>query len=136
MEPRPSSATISYLPRRLPQRVSMACKRGDSGMLNARIGAESSIANRPYYTGNVRWSTRDSPRMNERENKEIERVRAGLCATCAYMTRVHSDRGSLFYRCERSVTDPAYPKYPRLPVMECAGWVRKAPQNGTTAERK
>jgi hypothetical protein len=24
--------------------------------------------------------------------------------------------------CERSKTDPAYPKYPRLPVRECLGY--------------
>jgi hypothetical protein len=28
--------------------------------------------------------------------------------------------------CERSKTDPRYPKYPRLPVKECAGWERRA----------
>jgi hypothetical protein len=26
--------------------------------------------------------------------------------------------------CERSKTDERYPKYPRLPVVECAGWER------------
>jgi hypothetical protein len=25
--------------------------------------------------------------------------------------------------CERSKTDPRYPKYPRLPVKRCAGYV-------------
>jgi hypothetical protein len=25
--------------------------------------------------------------------------------------------------CERSKTDPSYPKYPRLPVEECRGYV-------------
>lgn len=24
--------------------------------------------------------------------------------------------------CERSKSDPAYPKYPRLPVLECPGY--------------
>jgi hypothetical protein len=37
---------------------------------------------------------------------------------------MRSDRGSVFYLCERSLTDPAYPKYPRLPVLECAGYDR------------
>ncbi len=27
--------------------------------------------------------------------------------------------------CGRAKTDPAFPKYPRLPVMECAGWERR-----------
>ena len=25
--------------------------------------------------------------------------------------------------CERSFTDASYPKYPRLPVLQCAGYV-------------
>jgi hypothetical protein len=33
-----------------------------------------------------------------------------------------SDRGATFYKCERAATDPAFPKYPRLPVLECAGY--------------
>ena len=27
--------------------------------------------------------------------------------------------------CERSKTDDRYPKYPRLPVVECRGWERR-----------
>jgi hypothetical protein len=46
----------------------------------------------------------------------------GLCATCVNMRRVTSDRGSVFYRCELSRVDARYPKYPRLPVIECAGY--------------
>jgi hypothetical protein len=30
--------------------------------------------------------------------------------------------------CERSKTDPAYPKYPRLPVLECAGFEPRKPE--------
>ena len=41
------------------------------------------------------------------------------------MRRVESDRGSIFYLCERFFTDPAYPKYPRLPVLECRGYEQK-----------
>ncbi len=29
--------------------------------------------------------------------------------------------------CERSKSDPAYPKYPRVPVLECTGYEGKAP---------
>jgi hypothetical protein len=47
---------------------------------------------------------------------------AGLCATCAYRREVANTRGSVFSLCERSRTDPAYPKYPRLPVRQCAGY--------------
>ena len=34
---------------------------------------------------------------------------------------IRNTRGSSFSLCERSRTDPAYPRYPRLPVLECAG---------------
>jgi hypothetical protein len=47
---------------------------------------------------------------------------AGLCARCRYSRRIESERGSVFIMCERSRTDPAFPKYPRLPVQQCAGY--------------
>ena len=52
----------------------------------------------------------------------IEPGCAGLCTNCRHARRVQSDRGSVFYLCERSLTDPAYAKYPRLPVLRCAGY--------------
>ena len=48
----------------------------------------------------------------------------GLCATCAWARRVVSARESVFWRCGRSETDPRFPKYPRLPVLACAGYER------------
>ncbi len=48
--------------------------------------------------------------------------RAGLCATCVNMRRVESDRGSMFYGCALADTDPRFPKYPRLPVLQCDGY--------------
>jgi hypothetical protein len=36
--------------------------------------------------------------------------------------RMVSDRGSVFLACERARTDPQFPKYPRLPVLDCAGY--------------
>jgi len=38
------------------------------------------------------------------------------------MRTVESARGSTFYFCERSKTDPSFPKYPRLPVLRCSGY--------------
>lgn len=52
---------------------------------------------------------------------------AGLCASCAHAVIMRSDRGSIFYRCERAKTDPRYPKYPRLPVLHCPGWEMTPP---------
>ena len=45
----------------------------------------------------------------------------GLCATCAHRREVTSGKGSVFVLCERSKTDPSFPRYPRLPVLACRG---------------
>jgi hypothetical protein len=34
-----------------------------------------------------------------------------------------SARGSTFWRCALSARDPRFPKYPRLPVVRCVGFV-------------
>jgi hypothetical protein len=47
---------------------------------------------------------------------------AGLCSNCVHAQTIRSDRGSTFLRCGLSDTDPRFPKYPRLPVIECSGW--------------
>ena len=47
---------------------------------------------------------------------------AGLCATCQHQQIVRNTRGSSFSLCRRSKTEPEYPRYPRLPVVECRGW--------------
>jgi hypothetical protein len=49
-------------------------------------------------------------------------VNPGLCATCRWSRRVVSARTSVFWRCARSEVDPRFPKYPRLPVLACAGY--------------
>jgi hypothetical protein len=49
-------------------------------------------------------------------------VDAGLCDSCRHQKIVKSGRGSVFSMCLRSKTDDRYPKYPRLPVRECAGY--------------
>jgi hypothetical protein len=51
-------------------------------------------------------------------------MRAGLCDSCKHQKIVRNTRGSAFSMCERSKTDPSFPKYPRLPVVECRGYVR------------
>ena len=47
---------------------------------------------------------------------------AGLCTTCQHQQIVPNTRGSTFSLCRRSKTEPEYPRYPRLPVVECRGW--------------
>jgi len=46
----------------------------------------------------------------------------GLCATCKHQQIVRNTRGSSFSLCGRSREDPAYPRYPRLPVLACPGY--------------
>ncbi|MGN6258656.1 MAG: hypothetical protein ACTHN3_13055 [Solirubrobacterales bacterium] len=47
---------------------------------------------------------------------------AGLCDRCRHQRLVPNTRGSVFSLCERSRTDPAFPRYPRLPVSSCPGF--------------
>jgi hypothetical protein len=46
----------------------------------------------------------------------------GLCAACLHAQKIVSERGSEFWLCRRGLTDPAFPKYPRLPVTRCSGF--------------
>lgn len=49
--------------------------------------------------------------------------RAGLCAACRHARAIVSAKGSEFWLCERSKTEPArFAKYPRLPVLRCEGF--------------
>lgn len=47
----------------------------------------------------------------------------GLCATCRHARILHS-RTSTFLRCAMAEVDPAFPRYPRLPVLTCRGYER------------
>jgi hypothetical protein len=60
------------------------------------------------------------------DEQQAETARAGLCATCAHAAVIVSDRGSRFYRCERSKTDPRFRRYPPLPVTVCIGYDERA----------
>ncbi len=55
-----------------------------------------------------------------------DRPGAGLCDSCAFQRVVPNTRGSVFSLCNRSREDPAYPRYPRLPVLDCPGYERRA----------
>jgi hypothetical protein len=54
---------------------------------------------------------------------------AGLCDSCAHQQLVPNTRGSVFSLCRRSRDDPAFPRYPHLPVLECRG---HEPRQGAT----
>jgi hypothetical protein len=62
--------------------------------------------------------------LPEDDKSRSERHRVGLCLDCQYARRLDSSRGSTFYRCGLSDTDPSFPKYPRLPILQCPGYAR------------
>jgi hypothetical protein len=45
----------------------------------------------------------------------------GLCASCKHSRTVRGSR-TTFWMCERSLTDATFPRYPRLPVLQCRGY--------------
>jgi hypothetical protein len=47
---------------------------------------------------------------------------AGLCESCRNVRVVDTRKGSRFYLCELSETDPRFPKYPPTPVLRCVGY--------------
>jgi len=58
---------------------------------------------------------------------------AGLCARCRHAAVQRSARGSEFWRCRRADRDPAYLRYPPLPVLRCPGHEAGRPDRGETA---
>jgi len=63
-------------------------------------------------------------------SEEKPRVPPGLCGDCRHAHRIESDRGSVFVRCELALSDPRFAKYPRLPVLRCTGYEKKASTGG------
>ena len=49
-------------------------------------------------------------------------MHAGLCDNCRHQKIIRNTRGSSFSLCQRSKTEPEFPRYPRLPVVECKGF--------------
>jgi len=50
----------------------------------------------------------------------------GLCRTCRHAKLNQTRRGTAYLRCTRAEWDPALTRYPRLPVVECAGFEQPA----------
>jgi hypothetical protein len=63
-------------------------------------------------------------KMTRSEPDEGPSPSVGLCLDCAYGRKIETPSGSIFHLCERSFTEPGYPKYPRLPVVVCSGYLR------------
>ena len=55
----------------------------------------------------------------------MSRPDAGLCDRCRHQRLIHNTRGSTFSMCLRSREEKRYPKYPRLPVLNCPGHERR-----------
>jgi len=64
--------------------------------------------------------------VTESETRSKVPENAGLCSTCMHARAIQSERGSVFILCELSLRDPRFPKYPRLPVLTCDGYQKKA----------
>lgn len=73
---------------------------------------DPSAGQRPYYAAVMSSLPSQPPRSA---------LGAGLCDTCEHQVEVRNTRGSVFSLCARSRQDPAYPRYPRLPVLVCPG---------------
>ena len=67
--------------------------------------------------------------MTQAKATQDEPGRVGLCFDCQHAQRIQSARGSTFYRCKLSDADPRFPKYPRLPILRCAGYAPKVPKS-------
>jgi hypothetical protein len=53
------------------------------------------------------------------------RQSAGLCGSCRHAVLRPTRRGTFYLRCALAATDARYPKYPRLPVIRCDGYLRE-----------
>ena len=52
-------------------------------------------------------------------------MRIGLCEKCRHAKIITSDRGNEFIMCELARSDTSFAKYPRLPVLNCRGYVEQ-----------
>jgi hypothetical protein len=48
----------------------------------------------------------------------------GLCEACRHAKLNETRRGTAYLRCLRAAWDADLPRYPRLPVTQCAGFER------------
>ena len=81
---------------------------------------------------------RAGPWTVDRETGPALRMRPtidpGLCVACLHGRPIRSARGSSFWLCRRSATDPAFPRYPGLPVVACRGFEPDAEAGASVAK--
>ena len=59
--------------------------------------------------------------MDRDEHPDARRRRIGDCVDCVHARVMQSAKGSEFWRCARADREPAFTKYPPLPVRGCTG---------------
>jgi hypothetical protein len=52
-----------------------------------------------------------------------------LCDRCTNVHIIENRRGSRFYRCRLADVDPAFVRYPPLPVLSCPGFTPEEPSS-------
>ena len=114
-----------HTPWRIPPCSAKAARRATARTSSSRSIAFTSVSSSVLSRQSLRRGWRlFFARRNYAEGVTPD---PGLCATCRHAQAITSDRGSSFLRCALSNVDPGFPKYPRLPVIECAGWTPKSP---------
>ena len=66
------------------------------------------------------------------DDRTEESARVGLCVRCEHVHVIENRRGSRFYRCRLADVDPAFLRYPPLPVILCTGFT---PKSSSTTSR-
>jgi hypothetical protein len=52
---------------------------------------------------------------------------AGLCGRCTHALIRPTNKGTTYLRCDRAGSDPRFPRYPRLPMISCPGFIATRP---------
>jgi hypothetical protein len=67
----------------------------------------------------------------------VPSVNPGLCETCMHVQIVRSSKGSSFVLCRLSEVNPAFRRYPALPVITCRGYERgpESPRYASVSHR-
>jgi hypothetical protein len=69
--------------------------------------------------------------MTQRKPQEQEQAgNSGLCGSCVHARRIVSAKESMFTLCQLGFSDTRFPKYPRLPVLRCEGFLRGSSGDG------
>ncbi len=71
-----------------------------------------------------------NPTLSAKPEVPVTGPPPGLCGACRHSRVIRSARGSIFRLCERSTTDPRFPRYPNLPVLDCVGFEPIEPEAG------